>query len=100
MSAPTQAEQAALNLEAVRRVRSALTQIEEAQNKLNDACATLSSLQHAMPEWRATSQMADKVKAHWYKVQNSLYLGSKASRVRLDPLATDGVLARLRGGTT
>lgn len=91
---PTPQQQTLLNAEACRRVGRALAQIESAQNRLNDACATLSSLQYAAPEWKATGAVADRVRRHWYRVRNSLELGPKARKVRLDPLAAETILAR------
>lgn len=47
----TDAESAALAHATRARVQRALDEIEAAQNKLLDACGTLSALQHASPEW-------------------------------------------------
>jgi hypothetical protein len=95
MKLTAQQEAVVLRTEAVRRMRQALRQIESAQGELNSACATLSSLQYAMPEWRATSKLADRVKAHWYKVRNALEYGPRGKKMRLDPLAAEGALEAL-----
>lgn len=47
----------------------ALRLIEQAQNDLCTATAELSKLEGCIPEWEATSKMADKVKAHWHRVR-------------------------------
>lgn len=52
------------------RVDRALQLIEQAQGDLNSACADLSTLVGGVPVWKATSTMADKVKALWYRVHN------------------------------
>lgn len=89
------AQQELLKAEARRRVRRALAQIEAAQNSLNDACATLSSLRYANEQCKATSKLADRVKAHWYRVRDALEGNRK---VCLDPLAAETVLARAAEG--
>jgi hypothetical protein len=91
----TPAQKEALDVEAQRRVRRALHAIEEAQNQLNSACQILSSLRYAAPQWKSTSRMADKVKAHWYRVRDALEFSAKARRVALDPLNADALLAAL-----
>lgn len=96
MSAPLTPEQrAALDAEVQRRIRRALHQIEEAQGLIGDACAILSSLRYAAPEWRATSKLYDRVKAHWYRVRDALEFSRKATKVSLDPLATETLLKRM-----
>lgn len=87
-----EAEQALLAREAQRRVRQALQQIEAAQNQIGSACATLSSLRHAAPQWKATSKLYDTVHAHWYKVRDALEGNTK---VELDPENTTLYLQRL-----
>ena len=94
MSALTPQQQATLDAEAHHRVRKALQQIEAAQGLLGDACATLSSLRHACPEWKATSKLYDRVHAHWYRVRDALEF-RKARKVSLDPLASEHVLKRM-----
>lgn len=89
---PTPAQKAALQLEARRRVERALRKIEEAQGLIGDACGILSSLQYAAPEWRATSKLYDRVRAHWYRVRNGLQLAKKSGKVRLDPMAAQAIL--------
>lgn len=42
--------------------------IERAQNDLDTACAELSGLVGGVTVWKATSQMGDRVKALWSKV--------------------------------
>ncbi len=92
----TQQEQELLQAEAKRRVQKALQQIEEAQNLLGAACATLSSLCYARPEWNATSKLHDRVKSHWYKVEGSLRNGAKANKVALDTMNAEDFLQGLR----
>ncbi len=87
----TSEQQAALDAEAQRRVRVALRQIEDAQNKLGDACATLSSLIGAIPHWQATSKLHDRVHAHWYKVQQALQGNGK---IKLDGVNAEKFLQR------
>jgi hypothetical protein len=99
MSKLTKAEQEALSLEARRRVRRALQQIEEAQGMIGAACATLSSLCYANSEFQATSKLYDRVRSHWYKVRNTLEFSKKASKVRLDDLSAGGVLEEFRART-
>lgn len=74
-------DRAALEAEATRRVRAAMALIEDAQGKLGDACALLSSLQHGAPTWRQVSREYGRVHALWYRVQAF----SHAGRYRLDP---------------
>jgi hypothetical protein len=95
MNTLTAQQQAVLQAEARRRVRLALAKIEEAQGLIGDACATLSTLRHAAPEWRATGALYDKIKAHWYRVRDGLEFSKKASRIALDPLASETLLQRL-----
>lgn len=90
----TPQQQTLLDAEAQRRVRQALHQIEAAQGMIGDACATLSTLRYAAPEWKATSALYDRVKAHWYRVRDGLEFSRKARKVALDPLAAESLLAK------
>lgn len=100
MSLAATSHQVLLNSEARRRVARALRLIEDAQGQLNEACAVLSSLRYAAPEWKATSKMADRVKAHWYRVRDALEFGARARKICLDPLATEALLKRLASHQT
>jgi hypothetical protein len=69
-----------LRAEALLRVLKALELIETAQNNLSGACAQLSALQGACAQWRATSKLYDRVKAHWYRLERFRH----QSRFKLD----------------
>jgi hypothetical protein len=53
---------------AVSRASDALRLIEDAQCKLLEATQMLSPIVGAVPEWRATAKLYDRVKQHWYRL--------------------------------
>lgn len=57
-------------VEAELRAREALARIEKAQVLLDDACAQLSSLVGAAPQWRRAGQLADQAKALWQRIND------------------------------
>jgi hypothetical protein len=52
------------------RVQTALETIEEAQRLLSQAAEDLCSVEGFADEWRATLQVYETLKAHWYAVAN------------------------------
>lgn len=48
------------------RVQDALRRIESAQNELSRACADLSSVVGAMPEWKKAFKLSDSCKRFWH----------------------------------
>lgn len=50
------------------RVQKALALIEHAQNHLAMACAQLSGVCGAVPEWRRASKLSDKCHDEWRKL--------------------------------
>lgn len=93
---PTAEVQQELQAEATRRVRAAMALIEDAQGKLGDACALLSSLQYGAPTWRQVSREYDRVHALWYRVQAFWHRG----RYRLDPISVEAYRRRSEPGLT
>lgn len=69
--------------EAMARTLRALAHIQQAQAHLNLACAELSSLTGAIPEWSKAGKLADQVKAFWYRVSE------KRDRYKLDGIASE-----------
>jgi len=69
-----------LHAEATARIRKALDHVQNAQNELDWACAELSSLCGAIPVWRASSKLADRVHSFWYRLDGFRARG----RYRLD----------------
>lgn len=80
--------------EATRRLERALALIERAQNDLASACGELSTLEHGVPSWKATSTMCDRVKALWWKVHHF----RMARRYRLDQMHRDALDRKLAEG--
>jgi len=74
------------------RIRRALVLIEDAQGQLGAACAELSSIAGGSPIWGTTSKLYDKVKAHWYRVDNF----RKVGRYRLDATNIEAIERRER----
>lgn len=67
MSAPTDGQ---IRAAAEAKIAKALALIERAQNDLCSACSELSAITHGAQMWNATSKMADKVRATWWRVHH------------------------------
>lgn len=90
MSALTKEE---VQAEAELCVRRALAHIQEAQGRLDLACAELSKLMGGIPVWRATGKVSDRVRQLWYQVERFRGRG----RFKLDDISVV-FLASARGG--
>ena len=85
-----------LRAETELRIRHALARIQRAQDDLNGACSDLSAICGGIPMWRATSKMADRVRALWYRVE-ALRMKARHQprlRIRLDDTNIEGILRR------
>lgn len=83
-----------LDAEARARIGRALRHIENAQGELSHACAELSALVGAIPHWRTTGKLYDRVKACWYKLDGFRWSG----RYRLDDTNVEALTQRWREG--
>ncbi len=63
------------------RVRNALALIERAQNDLGSACAELSAIVGAVPEWKKASKLHDACHDFW---RNVAYHPSRGKQWMLD----------------
>jgi len=82
-----------IRAERTRRMNLALQHIEAAQNHMASACAELSTLVGAIPVWKASSSLTDKIKAFWYRVDTLRFSG----KCKLDQMHIE-VLARQKAG--
>ena len=78
--------------EAEARIRRALELIESAQGQLGEACAELSAVVGGSAMWSATSKLYDKVKAHWYRVEEFRRRG----KFKLDSVNIEAIERRER----
>lgn len=78
----TQPQNEDTNALAAAKVRRAMALVEEAQNKLMEACQELSPIIGAVPQWRKTSSLHDRVKAHWYALD--AWLRKSSHRIDVD----------------
>jgi hypothetical protein len=53
---------------ALRKVRAALNEIEQAQNHLANACSELSPVIGLIKEYERLGELCDKVKAEWHRL--------------------------------
>lgn len=79
-----------LRAESLARVRIALGHIQEAQNRLGDACAALSALNGGAGVHKSTSKLYDRVHSLWYQVDGFRQRG----RFSLDDTNVDAILKR------
>lgn len=68
------------HLVAAMKVRRALVLIEDAQGRLDRACAELSSIQFGHPAQRRVRKLYDRVHAEWYRTRKLL----EDARIRVD----------------
>lgn len=54
--------------EAKRRLLKAMEHVEVAQGELTSACAELSCLIGAIPQWRVSSKLYERVRKFWYRL--------------------------------
>lgn len=80
--------------EARARIDRALRHIENAQGELSHACAELSAIVGAIPHWRTTGRLYDRVKTCWYKLDGFRWSG----RYRLDDTNVEALTQRWREG--
>lgn len=78
--------------EAANRIRKSMAHIEMAQRHIDEAACSLSSIQGPgmADEWGRLCKLYDRVKSHWYRVQNKMICG----RFDLDSDAAASFLAR------
>lgn len=64
----------ATKLEAASRIRNAMGHIELAQRHIGEAASNICSIEGPgmATEWTRLCKLYDRVKAHWYRVQNKL----------------------------
>lgn len=78
--------------EAAYRIRKSMAHIEMAQRHIDEAACSLSSIQGPgmADEWGRLCKLYDRVKSHWYRVQDKLLCG----RFDLDSDADASFMAR------
>ena len=65
----------------------ALDELQRAQNGLARACAALSPILGAAPDWRAVSALHDRVKAAWHRVNKKRsFLRDRRSGPKVDDM--------------
>jgi hypothetical protein len=67
------------------KVRRAMALVEDAQRKLDFACAELSSIQYGHPAQKRVRKLYDRVHAEWYTLNRLL----DDARIRVDRDPTD-----------
>jgi hypothetical protein len=68
-------------------MQQALNELQQAQNALARACAALSPLMGASPEWKAVGVLHDRVKSTWYRVNTKrTYLRDRRSGPNADDI--------------
>lgn len=78
--------------EAQRRIKRALDSIENAQGRLGDALADLSSLVGCNQLWTTGGKIYDRVHAFWYRVEAK----RKAGKFELDGISAEALRKSLK----